>query len=81
MKQEYAKAQSFLAIKFYKGEDVPKNYVRANAWCSVMAARGDAIGKKVRKLIAGLMTPAHIAEAQKLPREYWEKYVVPFRKE
>jgi hypothetical protein len=27
------------------------------------------------------MTPAQIAEAQKLSRVLWKKYVVPFRKE
>ena len=26
------------------------------------------------------MTPAQIAEAQKLSREYWGKYVVPFQR-
>ena len=27
------------------------------------------------------MTPAQIAEAQKLSRELWDKYVAPFQKE
>jgi hypothetical protein len=36
--------------------------------------------QKRKKFIAKRMTPAQIAEAQKLSREYWEKYVVPFQR-
>ena len=37
--------------------------------------------KKGKEIAAKLMAPAQIAEAPKLSRELWEKYVVPFRKE
>ena len=61
------------------GDGVPKNHVRGYAWCSIAAAQGDATGKNAKELFAQLMTPAQIAEAQRLSRELWEKYVVPFQ--
>ena len=43
--------------------------------------RKEMLKAKNKKNVAKAMTPAQIAEAQKLSRELWEKYVVPFRKE
>jgi hypothetical protein len=53
--------------------------VRAYAWFGVTAAQGDVIGKKGKELTANRMTSTEIAEAQKLSRELWEKYVLPFQ--
>ena len=33
----------------------------------------------VKEIVSNRMTPAQIAEAQKLSRELWEKYSVPFQ--
>ena len=35
--------------------------------------------KKNKELVTKLMTQAQIAKAQKLSREYWTRYVVPFQ--
>jgi len=52
--------------------------VLAYAWVSIAAARGQEGGKLVKEIIVKGMTPAQIAEAQKLSRELWEKYVLPY---
>jgi TPR repeat protein len=66
---------------YYQGTGVPEDYVLAYAWVSIAAAQGRADGKKAKAIIAKRMTPTQIAEAQKVSRELWEKYVVPFQKE
>jgi len=65
---------------YAQGKGVPKDYVLAYAWSSIVAARGNAHGIKVQELLTKIFTPAQIAEGQKLSRELWEKYVVPFQK-
>jgi hypothetical protein len=59
------------------GEYVPRDYVQAHKWFTLAAAtysekedRDKAI--KARDDVAAYMTPAQIAEAQKLARE-WKK--------
>ena len=54
--------------------------MQAFAWTSITATQGRDSVKENKVIIKGLMTPAQIAEAQKLSSEYWEKYVVPFQK-
>ena len=60
---------------------VPEDDVRADAWSKIAAAQGAATGKKGKAIVAKHMTSTQIAEGQKLSRELWEKYVVPFQKE
>ena len=74
-------AQFNLGVVYAKGEGVPTDYVRAYAWLSTVAARGNANGKKAKKIVTNLMASAQIAEALKLSRGLWEKYVVPCQKE
>jgi hypothetical protein len=42
-------------------------------WFSLSAAQGDKDGAKGRDMVARKMTPAQIAEAQKLAREWKPK--------
>ena len=72
--QGYALAQSSLGFMNYNGEGVLKDYVKAYAWFNVASANGSDGGTKGRDLIAKEMTPEQIAEAQKLSREWFEKY-------
>ena len=74
-------AQFNLGVVYANGEGIPTDYVRAYAWLSTVAARGNANGKKDKKTVNNLIASAQIAEAQKLSREYWKKYVVSFQKE
>ena len=48
---------------------------------SIAAANGSKTGPDNKVIIEKKMTPAQIAEAQKLCREYREKYVGLFQKE
>ncbi len=73
--QGLAKAQYRLGIMYYKGQGVPQDYVQAHMWFN-LAAAGLPPGEyhdnaaEIRDLVAKLMTPAQIAEAQRLAREW-----------
>ena len=73
-------AQYMLGLKYAVGQGVPQDNVQAYAWLNIVAARGSAEAEGNKQLIAERMTRAEVAAAQKLAREYWEAYVVPFRK-
>ena len=49
---------------------IPKDYPQAHMWFSFAAAQGDAEALKLRDSLAMKMTPAQIAAAQKLAREF-----------
>ena len=88
--QGHTSSQATVGNSYVDGNGVPRDYVRAYAWLSIAAAQGEAwwilpstpvVIKNRIDVITKLMTPAQIAEAQKLSRELWKKYVVPFQKE
>ena len=73
--QGHADAQSNLGLMYRKGQGVPQDYVQAHKWYNLAAAtftdktdREQAVTN--RDLVAGKMTPAQVAEAQKLAREW-----------
>jgi uncharacterized protein len=76
--QALATAQYNLGLSYFKGEGVPQDYVEAHKWFNIAAGyttddketRDNAI--QGRELVAKLMTPAQIAEAQKRASE-WKK--------
>jgi TPR repeat protein len=68
-------AQSQLGFAFYLGEGTPKNNVLAYVWWNIAAAQGDESAANNRGIIEKEMTPNQIAEAQKLSKEYYAKYV------
>ncbi len=73
-KQGYAQAQYNVGVMYGKGRGVPQNNVQAHMWFSLAASRflpGEDHDKAVqaRVMLAAIMTPAQIAEAQKLTRE------------
>jgi uncharacterized protein len=65
-----APAQSNIGGLYAIGQGVPKNYISAYTWLSLSAAQGNQIAIKRRDIIARHMTPAQIAKAQKLAREW-----------
>jgi TPR repeat protein len=65
-----ASAQSSLGWVYYQGEGVPQDYVLAHMWLNLAAAGGDKNAVKARDLVAKLMTPDQIAEAQRMAREW-----------
>jgi TPR repeat protein len=75
--QGYAAAQDNLGFMYDNGESVLQDYVRAHMWYNLAAASfpaSDAEDRdkavKDRDLVAAKMTPAQIAEAKKLAREW-----------
>ncbi len=71
--QGYAYAQYNLGFMYEKGHGVTQDNVQAHMWYSLAAARGNKIARNKRDLLAEKMTPAQIAEAQRLAREWKPK--------
>ena len=73
-------AQNNLAAAYGLGEGVPQDYVLAHMWYNLASSRFPASAgnwrssaARLRDLTAARMTPAQIAEAQKLAREWKPK--------
>ena len=77
--QGYAIAQSVLGRMYANGEGVPKDDVTAYAWLNIAAAQGQSSANESKEHVAKHMTPSQVAKAQKLSREYWTRYVIPFQ--
>jgi TPR repeat protein len=71
--QGEALAQTKIAIMYDDGQGVPHDRVQAYKWYSLAATNGDKPAPILRDLLAKQMTPAQIAEAQKLAREWKPK--------
>jgi TPR repeat protein len=65
-----ANAQYYLGVFYDNGLGVPQDKVRAYMWFTLSAAQGREGAAAFRDLIARRMTPAQIAEAQKLARDW-----------
>lgn len=68
--QGNADAQYNLGVLYDNGLGVPQDKVRAYMWFNLSAAQGREGAAAFRDLVARLMTPAQIAEAQRLAREW-----------
>jgi uncharacterized protein len=76
--QWYAPAQDDLSRMYAEGEGVPQDYVLAYMWANLAASRAtDAMirdmAAKDRDTVAAKMTPAQIAEAQRMASEWKPK--------
>jgi TPR repeat protein len=77
--QGLADAQYNLGMKYWTGDGVPRDFVTAYMWFNLAAAQGSQGGKGsngsqiLRDDLEKEMTPAQIAEAQKLSREWKPK--------
>ena len=78
--QGHTYAQNNLGVMYHNGKGVPQDYVQAHKWYDLAASlypasetekRDTAV--KNRDNVAKKMTPAQIAEAQKLAREWKPK--------
>jgi len=72
--QGFASAQFDLGIMYHNGEGVSQNYVQAFKWFNIAGANGNEGGTNNRGLVAIKMTPAQVAEAKKLAREWMETH-------
>jgi TPR repeat protein len=74
--QGMAGTQYSLGILYIKGDGVPQNYVKAHMWLNLAAVglEGDKENRNsavtARDMVAKLMTPDQIAEAQKLASQW-----------
>jgi len=64
--QGLSAAQFILGSVYAVAQGVPRDFVRAHMWLNLAAAQNYEDAGKMRDLIGKLMTPAQIAEAQKL---------------
>ncbi|MBM3566043.1 MAG: sel1 repeat family protein, partial [Alphaproteobacteria bacterium] len=78
--QGHASAQNNLGVMYDRGQGVPQDDVQAHKWYNLASSRFPASEKerrdkavKNRDIMAAKMTPAQIAEAQKLAREWKPK--------
>jgi TPR repeat protein len=71
--QGFARGQYDLDIMYAKGEGVPQDYVRAYMWFNLAATNGLGEAARDRESVIARMTPAQIAEAQRLAREWKPK--------
>ena len=69
VEQGHVNAQVMLGKMYYDGRGVSQDDVYAHMWSNIAASTGDAEAIKNRDIVAEYMTPAQIAEAQKLARE------------
>ncbi len=68
--QGHAGAQNNLGVMYDKGDGVTQDYVQAHIWYNLAAAQGNELGRENRDIVAKRMTPAQVAEAQRLAREW-----------
>jgi TPR repeat protein len=62
-------AQGNLGDMYANGQGLTQDNVYAHMWWNIAASLGHSVAAKRREIVAGKMTPAQIAEAQKLARE------------
>ena len=71
--QGLAQAQYNLGVMYANGEGVAQDYAAAHMWFNLAAASRNKNAVKARDIVAARLTPAQIAEAQKLAREWKAK--------
>ena len=72
--QGFPSAQSNLGLIYARGQGVPQDYVLAHMWSNLSGSNGYEDAIKLRTILERQMTPAQIAEAQKLAREWMEEH-------
>lgn len=67
--QGNAQAQINLGVMYAKGSGVPQDYVQAYKWLRLASANGDKDADEKLEKLTSQMTPAQIAEAQRLSQQ------------
>ena len=71
--QGHAQAQVNLRIMSSQGRGVPKDSVQAYVWYTLAASQRDDLAGKFKNHLGKSMTPAQLAEGQRLAREWKPK--------
>jgi uncharacterized protein len=72
-KQEDALAFAKIGLMYALGRGVPKDFIQAHMWYNLSAAQGEKQASEFRDALVKRMTPAQVAEAQKLAQEWKPK--------
>jgi TPR repeat protein len=72
--QGHAMGLRGLGLLTLNGLGVPRDYIRGHMWLNLAAAAGDQYARKFRDDMAKLMTPAHVAKARRMTREWVAKH-------
>ncbi len=67
-------AQTKLGLFYGKGLSVPRDLISAHKWFSIASDQGAEQAAIYRNLVAKLMSPADIAEAQRMAHEWLEAH-------
>jgi uncharacterized protein len=59
-----------LGILYSAGGEIPADYVTAHKWFNIAASRGNAEASRMRREIAGEMSEAEVASAQRAARDW-----------
>jgi uncharacterized protein len=73
VEQEDALAFAKLGMMYARGRGVLQDFIQAHKWYNLSAAHGENRSAELRDALAKEMTPAQIAEAQRLAREWKPK--------
>ena len=68
--QEDALAFAKLGLMYSQGRGVLQDFIQAHMWYNLSAAHGEGRSAEARDALGRQMTPAQIAEAQRLAREW-----------
>ncbi len=68
-----AAAQYNLGVMYREGQGVPQDDVQAHMWFNLSAAHGMESARTLRDKLAEKMTPAQLADAQRLALEWKPK--------
>ena len=72
--QGHADAQNNLGTMYAKGQGVTQDIVKAHMWFHLAGVNGNKDAGRNRAVAEKQMTPDQIAEAQRLAKEWMEKY-------
>jgi TPR repeat protein len=61
-----ARAQHLIGVMYHRGQGVARNSVRALAWFSVAAKRGDREAEATLREVSKTMTPEEISQAREM---------------
>ncbi len=67
--QGYAKAQFNLAVMYYNGHGIKKDYILSHMWANLAASMGNKYGREVENHVMKLLTKPQHQQALKLFRE------------
>jgi TPR repeat protein len=71
-----AAAQLLLGFMYERGQGVPQDFVQAHLWFNLAARQGEEKAGKMRDEVGAKMTPAQVAEANRLAAQWKPKIVI-----